>query len=186
MALLAGVLSLHDVKDVEALADRALSDTLKSWGARLERDDREDLLAYLIGVAWEIAPAFDKAKTPSFSTFAYRRLRLRTVDWYRQRFGDARYGEQPPVAITDEQRQEASENFDFSGPEVLDLMNSTFLSPGGQRAMLRLVKPMVQDGLSEIEAIRAYSDFTGRPSKDVRRMLSDLREELACKALLAA
>jgi hypothetical protein len=86
VTLLGAVLSLHDVADVEALAERALREQLRSLGARLRPEQREDCLTYLIGAAWELSERYDERRG-RFSTFLYRTLRLRTVDWYRLEFG---------------------------------------------------------------------------------------------------
>ena len=177
---------MHDVKDVEALADRALADALKASGGWLGPVDRDDMLTYLIETTWELAAKYDKAKGQAFSTYAYRLLRLRTADWYRNRLGDSRYGDPPDLESAEDQRKEIAQQFDFSGPEVLGMMNSTELTPVARQAMLQLVKPMVEQDLSEAEVIRDYSQFTGRSRVEVRQMLSDLREELECRALLAA
>lgn len=40
------------------------------------------------------ASAYDPSVGPSFSTYATRLLRLRVVDWYRDRYHDTRYGDQ--------------------------------------------------------------------------------------------
>jgi hypothetical protein len=42
--LLGGVLSLHDVEDVEKLAGKALADQTRKSGARLRPEQREDAL----------------------------------------------------------------------------------------------------------------------------------------------
>ncbi len=94
MPLLQGILQLHDVGDTEALAAKALTDQLRATRATLSGQEREDAVSYLIGVAWEASLSYDPSLSPSFSQFAYRRCRLRTVDWYRCRFGDTRFGGQ--------------------------------------------------------------------------------------------
>lgn len=93
--------SLHDVEDVEALCGRVLDERLKRFGAVLRPDDRADALAYLLAEAWMLSGKWDPAKgVPSFSTFAYRRLRFAVVNWFRERFGDSRYSRRIPEALT--------------------------------------------------------------------------------------
>jgi DNA-directed RNA polymerase specialized sigma24 family protein len=40
----------------------------------------------------ERVPGYDPSKGLSFSTYAYRMMRLRLADWYREQFGDSRHG----------------------------------------------------------------------------------------------
>lgn len=88
--MLQGHLALHDVTDVEKLAARALTDALRTMRATLNPTDHEDALAYLIATAWELSLRYDPNRGWSFSKLAYRTLRLRVPDWYRQRFTDTR------------------------------------------------------------------------------------------------
>jgi hypothetical protein len=107
--LLQGQLRLHDVDDVEALAGKALDDAISGFGGKRRPDnghylstpDREDAIAYLITTCWHLAARYNPDRGWSFSKYAYRTLRLRTVDWYRQRYGDSRWH-------TQEQRQHLS------------------------------------------------------------------------------
>ncbi len=97
LSLLGEPLALLDVRDVEKLARSALDDRLRLWGAHLHQQDHDDAVAYLVAVVWELSRDYDPAPGPgyttgqAFSTYAYRRAQLRTVDWFRRRFGDARY-----------------------------------------------------------------------------------------------
>ena len=56
--------SLHDVDDVEALIQWAVP---ADW-AGLSRQEREDLVAYLLVIAWQLSERFDPARG-RFSTF---------------------------------------------------------------------------------------------------------------------
>jgi Sigma-70 region 2 len=61
--------------------------------ARLLREhDHEDAVAYLIQTCWQLSQRYDPERGWSFSKWAYNILRLRVVDWYRQRFYDQRFG----------------------------------------------------------------------------------------------
>lgn len=97
MSLLPTRLALRDVHDVEALAREVLELRLREWSATLRPDDRDDALAYLIALAWELERSFDEGLGISYSTYLFRLLRLRLADWYRDRYGDARYGRAPDV-----------------------------------------------------------------------------------------
>jgi hypothetical protein len=75
-------LPLYDVDDAFGLASGLVnrSGLSPSW------HDREDLVAYLAELAWELSLDYDSRRGP-FSTFASIRLRQRTTDWIRQRNG---------------------------------------------------------------------------------------------------
>lgn len=83
--MLAGTLQLHDVRDVEQFAGRAMVDELRARRIRLEPADREDLHAYLVAAAWELSTRYDPARARLFSSYAYPILRKRVVDWLRSR-----------------------------------------------------------------------------------------------------
>lgn len=106
--LLNGVLTLHDVTDVEALVRRALHDQLRATQATLPPHEHDDATAYLIATCWELAQRYDPTrarpghgKTSNFATWAYRILRRRIADWYRTRHGDSRYYTIPELQTLD-------------------------------------------------------------------------------------
>jgi hypothetical protein len=91
---------MHDVEDVEAFCGRVLDEQLKRFGAVLRPDVYEDAMAYLLAETWKLSTKWDPAKgIPSFSTFAYRRLRFAVVNWYRATFGDSRYNSARRAAL---------------------------------------------------------------------------------------
>jgi hypothetical protein len=61
-------------------------------GRNLSPHDREDALAYLIATAWELERSYNENLGLAYSTYCFRMLKLRLVDWYRSTFGDSRYG----------------------------------------------------------------------------------------------
>jgi hypothetical protein len=88
------------VEDVEAFCARVLDERLKRFGAVLRPDVYEDALAYLFAETWKLSLKWDPAKgIPSFSTFAYRRLRFAVVNWYRATLGDSRYNSARRAAL---------------------------------------------------------------------------------------
>lgn len=117
MKLLGSTLAVYDVRDLEALVRRALDNQLRGWGARLAQDEYEDALAYLITKAWELSLVYRPTPGLAFSTYCTRIVRKRVVDWYRQRFHDARYGEPRPVVVSLEW---LAEEFDRPRLEVVD------------------------------------------------------------------
>src|SRR5687767_13005185 len=98
--MLARQWSLHDVEDVEAFCGRVLDERLKRYGGVLRPDVYEDALAYLLAETWKLSIKWDPAKgIPSFSTFAYRRLRFAVVNWYRATYGDSRFNKGRRAAL---------------------------------------------------------------------------------------
>ena len=75
-------LRLHDVRDAVAFATSVADRS----GLSLTAEDREELIAFLVETAWSASKSFDPGRG-SFSSFLHVRLRQRTIDWQRQRFG---------------------------------------------------------------------------------------------------
>lgn len=99
--MLSSVLQVGDIRDVEKLCDRIVS---QSVGSQLEKRsklsqasgvrlnslsgaERDDLLAYLIGETWVLWTRYETGRGAKFSTYAIPQLRLRVIDWYRKRLG---------------------------------------------------------------------------------------------------
>src|SRR5919201_2112785 len=115
MSMLAGPLRLHDVADAEGLARDALNEQLRTWGAYLQPCEYEDALAYLVGVAWELAGAYDRARSDqAFSTYAGRLLRRRVADWYRSRFGSSRNVQRPQLLSLDALHERADRQLEHA------------------------------------------------------------------------
>jgi len=89
-----GRLALHDVADAEGLCRKVLDEQLRKTHAHLEPLDFEDAVSFLIARAYELSLRYDPSRGLAFSTYCYRILRLRVVDWYRATYGDARFGKQ--------------------------------------------------------------------------------------------
>lgn len=99
--MLNGTLTLHDVKDVEKLCARALTDELRSLKARLAPHDHEDALAYLVGTAYELSLRYDPRRGWSFSKWSYTICRYRVSEWYGDHFPGRRRSERPVVLSLD-------------------------------------------------------------------------------------
>jgi Sigma-70 region 2 len=80
MSLLGRPWRLHNIDDVEQFCRKVLDSTNVPHG------EYEDTLAGLIADCWILSENYEPARTPSFSTFAYRRLRLRVIDATRRRY----------------------------------------------------------------------------------------------------
>lgn len=102
--MLLAPVSLHDVRDVEATCRSIQERALRGLRAHyLPPDEAEELLADLMAIACQWSLKHDPALGLSFSTYLNRFLGHRVVDWYRRRFGDARYGTPPErVELEDE------------------------------------------------------------------------------------
>jgi hypothetical protein len=83
LALLPNPLQLHDVRDVERLAQSVLTRA----GLSLSYHDNEDALAFLVEEAWLASTRYEPAQGVRFSTYCTTVLQRRVVDWQRKRFG---------------------------------------------------------------------------------------------------
>ena len=83
--MLNGTLSLHDVRDVEAFCAKVVHRS----GLRLDTDQQNNLLAYLIGECWLLSERYDPGNghTTSFAGWAAHDLRRRVIDWARAEYG---------------------------------------------------------------------------------------------------
>lgn len=161
--------SLHDVDDVPALARKALDARLNEFNAHLTPQDKEDALAFLIATAWELSRSYDRKLGPSYSTYCFRMLKLRLVDWYRTTFGDARYGGGPIQHASMEELERIAVEVELV-QDVLVQLGSVALSPDARRTFERIAKPMLEEGLSKEQ----MADRLGWE----RRVVSDLLKEL--------
>lgn len=84
--MLNGTLELHGVD-----AERLATEVANKWCREQRRhnshptqDRKEDLIAYLIGICWEISLRYTPAKHPNFEVYARSILSLRCTDWIRK------------------------------------------------------------------------------------------------------
>jgi hypothetical protein len=78
--------------NAEAISAAALHKYLRRHQASLREHDFEEALAYLVERLWYESHSYWKPSFGlSFPTWATRHLPGHIVDWYRQRFYDARY-----------------------------------------------------------------------------------------------
>ena len=91
-SLLNGRLALFDVVDVEGLCRKVIDVQLRKTHAHLRPNDFDDCVAFLIQAAYELSLRYDPSRDLAFSTYCWRILRLRIVDFYRARFSDRRFG----------------------------------------------------------------------------------------------
>ena len=79
-------LECHGV-DVEKLSRKVLENHLRKTQSTLTEHDYDDALAYLVATTWELSQRYNPDKGPAFSTYAWRLLSLRIVDWRREHHG---------------------------------------------------------------------------------------------------
>jgi hypothetical protein len=114
----------------------------------LSGSDRDDLLAFLLGRAWELSQRFnavdDGRGTTRLGGFLAQRLHFACTDWTRKRFGSTRYGPiavftptaDPELHITDVWLDDYDD-----GDYGLDLD----AAPAGTREALELIRPLIDD-----------------------------------------
>jgi hypothetical protein len=72
------------------LSRKAASDALRRAGAHVDPDRFEDLASYMLEVGVKYAASYETGHGIGISTFLYRRMRIRYVDWCRFTLGDSR------------------------------------------------------------------------------------------------
>jgi hypothetical protein len=88
VALLNSRLRLHDIDDTEAFAVRLV----RRYATDLGQDDFEELIVYLVEVAWELSLRYQPGKSANgFSAGAGTILARRIIDWRRSKFGRTRW-----------------------------------------------------------------------------------------------
>ena len=173
MSPIADELRRGDVRDIRALARRALDDGLQANGGHLPphlREDAEQLFVEIILRLWE---RYDASKGPSFSTWAYRILRFRLTDFYRGQFGDSRYGQNAIPTSLDAEEHEQPSRRDSGFEDVASAINTVLLTPESRNVLERLARPMVEEGLT-MDMAAARVNWT---RKDASKALKQLEIE---------
>jgi hypothetical protein len=180
------------VDDIESLAGRAMTDGLRRVGVRLlERRKHDDLLDYLVELGLRMAKEYDPTVGQAFSTWYYRRARMRVIDWIRSTHGRSRDGNalgKLAISYPESLDRLLDANVEYSGTWTavhVDVDEASFgdalvelgknLSTEARWALVNIAGRMVDDGLSEWQAIRA----AGVAKDEGQRLLELLRDELA-------
>jgi hypothetical protein len=162
--LLNGRLELHGV-DAERLS-RALDDALRQRGAFLRPHEYDDALAFLLSVTWELGERWEPGRGGvSFSTFAYRTLRLRVIDFWRREYGGPAGSGRAPVT--------SGSGRSFSDSTIPTEIRWSTLSPQGAATMRQVILPLSM-GLSTLEIGKRI----GISRSSVERLVGELRDEL--------
>lgn len=100
MGLLSSRLALLDIDDVEAFTRTTIDNYLQQHSAYLNPDDYDDLVAYLVGITWELSERFDPSRSKqSFSTYVIWITRKRVPNWYRSRWPGSRFNRAEAHAV---------------------------------------------------------------------------------------
>jgi hypothetical protein len=174
VSLLTGTITLHDVDDLEAHLRTDLDVQLKARGGFLTGYEYEDALSYFIGKGWELSLVFDPGRGWSFSKFLRYKSEYFYTDWLRQRHGDARYGQN---IIPDELRDEDRPNLDGFTPDVIQMINTAFLSPMARWTHVEIAIPK----FVHKETFVRIATGTVISQYEARRRLRAWEEELKAK-----
>jgi DNA-directed RNA polymerase specialized sigma24 family protein len=84
-SVLTSRLPLHDVRDAVALCGNVIARSRLT----LSPDEHDDLLTYLVETAWKLSLRYEQGRgsTTTFAGWATTILRMRIVDWQREKYG---------------------------------------------------------------------------------------------------
>jgi len=166
----------HDVRRPGALIEKVLDSRMSEWGSHLRPEDREDAVSFLVACSLELERSFNAKLGIAYSTYLFRMLRFRLVDFYRVHFGDSRYGNGADrIEYVDDETLarlvEPESEGDEPAPPQFDLAK---LTPESQMTYEKFVRPMHHLGLKPAELAEAY----GHERREVARKLKRLRDEI--------
>jgi hypothetical protein len=164
------------------LSRKAASDALRRKGAFLDPDRFDDLASYMLEVGVRYAARYEPGHGIGISTFLYRRMRSRYVDWCRATLGDTRnvsnrrippgrlfpFNELIDSAVFDPGYDEAGTPFEAAA--VL----ATELDPSCGWTLVHIAGPLAS-GWQLKEAAAA----AGITHPQAQRLLDELQDELA-------
>lgn len=187
-----------DVDAIEGIAGKAMDVALKRLGIRLDKRRSEDLHEYLVDLGFRMAMTYDPTVGQAFSTWFYRRARLRVIDWLRITHGDKRkktgilaklefsYPSVSLEAISDNGHERTHHRaLAIEDPERDPLSDAIValgqdLSPGAQWTLTAIAGRMAEGATITQAALEA-----GLHTRRARRQLEELGEELAESPLRA-
>lgn len=188
MRLLSAPLALHSevddrngarygqIDDVERFTNDIVTKYLRPRGGYLRQDLREELLGVLFLVAVKCADEYDPTKGLGFRTYVFRTCWNRITDWYRKRGGDRRYAPRPPEESLDESHERIGDGSRSANAALDDIqaIDTTGLTPESVKTLEKIVRPMLELGLTKEELEQAY----GWQRRELNRRLTQLRQEL--------
>ena len=189
--MLAGRLELFDVEDVEAFCARLLDRYQMAHPTVIGESDREDALAHLVGVSWELSLDFRPGES-SFSKYLFSRLNLRLIDWIRLRFGRTKWSwsdgssyqrQRPTVVSLDTPADGAGDGDDAGGYRLADALAGgggdpaddrdsalrAWMLEGGDRQAAR-DRALVRDLAAREAARRSPRDEPAERAREARRL----------------
>jgi hypothetical protein len=164
------------------LSRKAAQDALRKRIAFLDPDRFEELADYMLEVGVKYAARYEPGHGIGISTFLYRRMRIRYVDWMRITLGDSRarcgsrrfpsgvcfpFDELRDTAVTENGYDELETPFDAAA-EIAD-----DLDPASAWSIVHLAGP-IASGWKLTEAATA----AGVTDMLAKRRLDDLQDEL--------
>jgi DNA-directed RNA polymerase specialized sigma24 family protein len=153
----------------------------------------EDLHDYITEVGWKMAATYDPEVGQAFSTYFFRRARMRVIDWVRSTHGDSRYANglkklaiSYPESLTDLEAQAPARHdsaiVDHMEPESLSdaiVELGRDLSPDARWALVNVAGRIAQ-GATQSQAIsEAAGGAHGSPARrEAIRRFERLQVEL--------
>ena len=120
VSMLSGVLSLHDVEDVERYCAYLLRRSTRI-------DDMEDALTWAIERCWALSLRYDPERGSTFANFAAQKIRV--ADYLREREGRTvckfkthTYVRPRPTLVPLDDRPELAATADLDGPSLAELL----------------------------------------------------------------
>lgn len=92
-------LAAHDVNDLEELVWRAIHDATRRNHANVPYHVKHRMASDLVAIVWIASQDYKPETGLAFSTYAYRLLRWRIIDWIRTEHGSTRNGRQPELSL---------------------------------------------------------------------------------------
>lgn len=142
----------------------------------LTEQDRSELLAQLFVEAIKCAEKYDPTKGIGFRTYVFRTCWNRITDWLRKRGGDRRYTPRPVEESLDASHELVGDGSASTIATLDDLqsIDTTGLTPQSVMTLERIVRPMIQEGLTKDE----LETVLGRDRREINRLMAQLRQEL--------
>jgi DNA-directed RNA polymerase specialized sigma24 family protein len=172
------------VDDVEKFTNDVITQYLRKTGGYLRPDVRAELLAHLFVVALRCAEEYQPGRGWRFPTYVFRTCWNRITDWHRKRGGDRRYAPRPPEESLEERHELIADTRDAAvmALDQVQSIDTTGLTPESVMTIERIVKPMLELGLTKEQLEEAF----GFQRRDLNRRLTQLRQELEQRKELAA
>ena len=188
-----------DADRLRALVYRCLQSNLNRRGAYLAEERFQECSDYLVLVAITTAAKYDPSRsrpgTYKFESYLWDILERRVIDWWRVNIGDMRFPElierkaafrSPlPLDPTDDARSgdralSAEDEYGLSMSNAVAELGAS-LSEQGRWTLEHVARPLAEGG-----RISDVAREVGLSAPAAKRLLAELREEMAARALVQA